>query len=283
MASRMAIVTDSTSDLAPDTAAANGIVVVPLTIQIGVRDFKDGVDLTLADFLEQMASATELPVISYPSPEAFEAVFRKLAHDHDEALVITLSSRLGESFQSAQQAALAVSDEIAVTVFDSSTISVSLGSQALRAAELSRSGAPIEDIIEILTAESDLYETVLFVDGLEHLRKGETIGKAAQLLGTMLQLRPLVRVEEGQIVPFERARTRLRAMSALLDVVRDAEGLAEVSVLYTTTLDDAQKLAEQISEAIGLHTIPTVQVGPVIAAHLGPGMLGVSLKELPVD
>lgn len=281
MASRIAIVTDSTADLAPDVAAASNVTVVPLHVSFGGQEFRDGIDLSVTALMKQMAASSELPVISHPASEAFEELFRHLASNHDEVLVITLSSRLGETFQSAQLAAEAVVDLVAVTVIDSATISVALGCQALHASEMARTGASVADIQAALAAEADLYETVLFVDGLDHLRKGDRIGKATQLLGTMLQLRPLLRVEEGQIVPFERTRTRSRAISALVDFVRDADAISEVTVLYTSTPEDAQSLAEQISEAIGLASIPTVQVGPVIAAHLGPGTLGVSLKELP--
>lgn len=281
MPSRIAVVTDSTSDLAPDVAAANSITVVPLHVSFGGQEFRDGVDLSVAALMEQMATSSQLPVITHPSAETFEEIFRNLADTHDEVLVITLSSRLGETFQSAQLAAEAVGHLITATVIDSATISVALGSQVLQASKLARAGSSMAEIQAALASEADLFETVLFVDGLEHLRKGDRIGKATQLLGTMLQLRPLLRVEEGQIVPFERTRTRSRAISALVDFVRDVDAISEVTVLYTSTPDDAQSLAEQISEATGLGAIPTVQVGPVIAAHLGPGTLGVSLKELP--
>jgi DegV family protein with EDD domain len=253
--------------------------VVPLNIRFGSESFQDGVDLSPTDFMSRMEQATSLPTTSQPTVGAFEQVFRSLSTQHDGIVCITVSSRLSGTWQSATLAAEAVHETIPVTVIDSQTVSVALGNQAITAASMATADEPVDDIVETITAEADRYHTVFFVDGLEHLRRGGRIGKAAQLLGSVLQLRPLLRVEEGQIVPFERTRTRLKAIAALEDFATEAGAIDQASIIYTSMPEDAAALASRISASTGVSSVPQVQVGPVISAHVGPGMLGISLRE----
>lgn len=280
MQQRIAVVTDSSSDLAPEVAVVHGITVVPLTIHFGDTDYKDGIDLTPAGFMERMEATEKLPTTSHPSAGAFERVFRELAADHDEILCLTISSRLSGAWESANLAAEAVAGEVKVTVIDSLAVSAALGFQVLRAASLAEEGQDAASIQTTLAAEADRYQTAYFVEELDHLRRGGRIGKAAQMLGTMLQLRPLLRMEEGQIVPYERTRTRARAMATLIDFVQEAAEIERAAVIHTSQPEEAETLAASIADMTGLKTVVTVQVGPVIAAHVGPGMLGVSLKEV---
>ncbi len=278
MSARIAVVTDSTSDLSATEATKYGISVVPLNVLFGGTQFRDGIDLTPAQFMEKMATGTTLPTTSQPSVGTFEDAFRALIPTHDEIVCITISSRLSGTWQSATLAAEAVRADIPVTVIDSQTVSVALGTQAIRLADMATADDSVDDMTATIAAEIDRYHTVFFVDGLEHLRRGGRIGKAAQLLGTMLQLRPLLRVEEGQIVPFERTRTRSRAIAALEQFVSDAGSIDRAAVIYTSEPQDADNLAATIASTTGLAHVPTVQVGPVISAHVGPGMLGISLR-----
>jgi DegV family protein with EDD domain len=279
MPPRIAIVTDSTSDLSAEQAAQYGITVVPLNVRFGSETLLDGVDMSPANFMARMEHSETLPTTSQPPASAFEDVFRSLATDHEEIVCITVSSRLSGTWQSATLAADTVRAHVPVTVIDSQTVSVALGAQAITMASMAAADEPVDDIVATIAAEAERYHTVFFVDGLEHLRRGGRIGKAAQLLGSALQLRPLLRVEEGQIVPFERTRTRLRAIAALEEFAAEAGTIDRASVIYTTMPEDAAALASRIATTTGLFNVPQVQVGPVISAHVGPGMLGISLRE----
>ena len=281
MPSRIAIVTDSTADLTAEQAAHYGITVVPLVVRFGNEVFQDSVDLSATEFMIRMEQSKSLPTTSQPPPGAFEEVFRSLSADHDEIICITVSSRLSGTWQSATLAAEAVRATVPVTVLDSLAVSVALGTQAITAASMSAAEEPVEDIVATIAAESDRYHTVFFVDGLEHLRRGGRIGKAAQLVGSVLQLRPLLRVEEGQIVPLERTRTRSKAIAALEEFATEAGAVDLATVIYTTMPEDAAALANRIAAATSVPSVPLVQVGPVISAHVGPGMLGISLREAP--
>ncbi len=279
MSRSIAIVTDSTSDLSPELQQQFGISVIPLNVHFGQDTLRDGVDLTADEFMERLAASDRLPTTSHPAASSFETTFRSLAETHDEILCVLLSSRLSGTVQSARLAASSVAGTINVEVVDSLNVAYALGFQAMRAANLADQSMPLSTIVRILTSEVDQYHIVFFVETLEHLRRGGRIGKAAQLLGSLLQLKPLLRVEEGQVVPFERSRTRSKATAALVDFALELNDIDQVAVLYNSTPDDARDLASTLGEMLGIERVPVVHIGPVISTHVGPGVLGLVVKE----
>lgn len=277
----VAIVTDSTCDLDANLAEQQGITVVPLNVHFGESVYLDQVDISTDEFMEKMATSTQLPTTSQPSVGMFEEAFKRAAQEQavTEIVCITISSKLSGTFQSASIASQNLAAELQVEVVDSFSASYGLGFQVLRAAELADEGKSAKEISEVLLDEIGRYPIVFFVETLDHLRRGGRIGKAAQLVGTFLQLKPLLRIDEGQIVPFERTRTRSKAVRALETFASDSGAAEELTVLYNTTPDEAQELAR----TIGVHTPDTdpvlAKVSPVIAAHIGPDVLGVVVKE----
>lgn len=276
---RVAVVTDSTSDLIPEAVASRDIVVVPLNIHFGDEVYRDQVDISTDEFMAKMAVSTKLPTTSQPSVGAFEAVFRAAAETHSEVICPVLSSKLSGTWQSASIAARNVAREIHVEVVDTLTTSYALGFHALRAADFAAEGRSAEDIASLLSSELDRYHVIFFVETLEHLRRGGRIGKAAQLVGSLLQLRPLLRVEEGQVVPHERTRTRGKAIDALATFARTTDSVEELAVMYNTTPDDARKLADRMAMLTPERDVIVAQLGPVISTHLGPDVLGMIIKE----
>lgn len=277
----VAIVTDSTCDLDADLAAQQGITVVPLNVHFGESVYLDQVDISTDDFMARMATSNPLPTTSQPSVGMFEEAFKRAAQEHgvSEIVCVSISSRLSGTFQSASIASQNLADELTIEVVDSFSASYGLGFQALRAAELADSGKNAKEIAEVLLNELGRYHVVFFVETLDHLRRGGRIGKAAQMVGTFLQLKPLLRVDEGQIVPFERTRTRSRAIRALEQFAGESGQAEELVVLYNTTLDDAKNLASAISVETPGKSPVLAKVSPVIAAHIGPDVLGVVVKE----
>ncbi|HWV34961.1 MAG TPA: DegV family protein [Thermomicrobiales bacterium] len=274
----VAVITDSTCDLSPEITAARNITVVPLNIHIGDETFRDQVDITTDEFMRRMDNIDALPTTSQPSVGTFEEAFLRLAANHREAVCITISSRLSGTYQSAQIAASNVSDKINVSVVDSLNASYGLGFQVLRAAELAAEGKDAATIASILLAELHRYHVIVFVETLEHLRRGGRIGKAAQMVGSLLQLRPLLRMDEGQVVPFERTRTRGKAINAIVDFATSIGNAEEIAVLYNTTPDDARDLAHRLAVLTPERDIQVIQLGPVIDTHIGPDVLGVVIK-----
>lgn len=277
----VAIVTDSTCDLDAALAKERGITVVPLNVHFGESVYLDQVDITTDEFMDKMATSTQLPTTSQPSVGMFEDAFKRAAEEQGvrEIVCVSISSKLSGTFQSASIASQNLADELTIEVVDSFSASYGLGFQVLRAAELADEGKYANEISEVLLNELGRYHTVFFVDTLDHLRRGGRIGKAAQLVGTFLQLKPLLRIDEGQIVPFERTRTRSKAIRALEEFAADSGPAEELTVLYNTTLDEAQSLARTISVHTPGKDPVLAKVSPVIAAHIGPDIMGVVVKE----
>lgn len=278
---RVAIVTDSTADLTPELRERYGITMVPLTVQVEDRTYQDQIDLSTDAFVELLRTAKTLPTTSQPSPDRFEAAYRKLAADHDAIVAVVISSKLSATIQSAVKAAEAVAADIPVEVVDSRTGSMPLGFQAIRAAELAQSGMDAPAIAAQLRAEVDDYEIVFFVDTLEFLQRGGRIGRAAALMGGLLQLKPLLRVDEGQVVPYERTRTRSKALTGLVDFARGFPRIERLAAVYVSDPDDAAELADRLAEATSVprDEILVNQIGPVLGTHIGPGAMGVALFE----
>lgn len=283
MSRSIAIVTDSTADLPPEIQRQFGISVVPLNVHFGQETLRDGIDLTADEFMERLATSDPLPTTSQPAVGTFEAAFRSLAETHDQILCVLISSKLSGTVQSARLAADLVAETITVEVVDSLNVAYALGFQAIRAAQLADQARPLAEIVGILTAEIDQYHIVFFVETLDHLHRGGRIGKAAQLLGSLLQLKPLLRVEEGQVVPFERSRTRSKATAALIDFARELSEIEQLAVLYNTTPNDAHELAGTLGEILGMEHVPVLHIGPVISTHVGPGVLGIVVQEAPSE
>lgn len=275
----VAIVTDSTSDLPPEVRERHGITMVPLNIQFGDETFVDQVELTTDEFMRRLATSPELPKTSQPAVGVFEQTFRDLARSHDAIVCVLLSSRLSGTVQAAHLAADAVAGTIPVTVFDSLNVSLGCGFQVLRAAELAAQGLGADEIVTRLEAERASYHVIFFVETLEHLRHSGRVSKAASLFGSILQIKPLLRVDEGQVVPFERTRTRTKALDAVVAFGKSFAALDRACALYNTTPADADWIAEQLKSVVTEPEVPTVQFSPVLGTHVGPGAIGLAVKE----
>lgn len=277
----VAIVTDSTCNLTDDVAKAHGITVVPLNVHFGESVFADQVEISTDEFMEKMASTSVLPTTSQPSVGLFEEAYKKAASEQGvtDIICLSISSKLSGTFQSASIAGQNLADSLNVEVVDTFSAAYGLGLQVLHAVKLADEGKSVKEIAETLRNEINRYHLVFFVETLEHLRRGGRIGKAAQMVGTLLQLKPLLRVDEGMIVPFERTRTRSRAVKALIEYVSEFGSVEEIGVLYNTTPDEAQQLADSLAPYTPGKQPVLSKLSPVIAAHIGPDVLGVAIKE----
>ena len=278
---RVAIVTDSTADLPTHLRDQHNITMVPLNVHFGDEVFRDQVDISTDAFMDRLGRSPKLPTTSQPSAGLFEETFRSLAANHDGIVAVLISAKLSGTAQSATIAADAVADLLPVEVIDSTTASMALGFQALHAAALAADNLDAPTIAQRLRAEVGDYEVVFFVDTLEYLQRGGRIGKAQALVGGLLKLKPLLRVDEGQIVPFERTRTRARAIEGLVDFARGLGAIERLCVLHNTTPDDARTLADRLVAELHLppEDVLTTQMSPVIGTPVGPGAMGIAVAE----
>jgi DegV family protein with EDD domain len=276
---RVAIVTDSTADLPPDVRERHGITMVPLNVHLDDHTWRDQIDLTTPQFMELLAGSDEFPTTSQPAAGVFEQAFRELAETHDEIVCVLISSRLSGTVQSAQIAADAVRDIIRVEVVDSLNASLGCGFQVLHAQRLADAGERAETIATRLRAQTGRYHIIFFVETLDHIRRGGRIGKAASLVGSMLKLKPLLRIDEGQVVPFERTRTRRKATDALVEFAENLSGIERIATLYNTTPEDAEALHARVAHLARQETeVPIALFGPVLGTHVGPGTLGLAIE-----
>jgi DegV family protein with EDD domain len=270
-----AIVTDSTADLAADVAARSGIVVVPMLIAPAADSTRASAPFG-AD-----AGTGDGPSPPEPLIAAFGDVFRRLAQQHDAIVAVLLSAKLGDAHAAAEEARQRISPAIPVEIVDSRSASMGLGFQALHAAALARQGHKSGAIAAELRAATDRYHVVFSVESVEHLRQRGRIGRSAAMIAEALQLKPLLRIDEGQIVPYERARTRARAIAELAGFVRDLPAIERAAALYATQADAADAVARLVAVECDLRAgqIDVVPIGPTVASQVGPGAFGLAVVE----
>jgi DegV family protein with EDD domain len=272
---RIAIVTDSTSDLSPELRSQYGITTVPLNVNFGEESFRDQIDLTTDQFMERLQNSRELPKTSQPSSGLFEQTFRDLAQDHDAIIAVLISGKLSGTVQSASLAAESIKTQIPVEIVDSRNASLGLGFQVIRAAELVTGGLSLTDVATELRANTEKYHLAFLVDTLEYLQKGGRIGRAASLVGSILHLKPILGIEEGQVVPYERTRTKTKAIEGLAEFAQGFPHVSRLGVLYSTSASDADQLEARLIGVPPSKLHYRAQFGPVIGTHVGPGALGI--------
>jgi DegV family protein with EDD domain len=273
----VAVVTDSTACLTAEELARFAIRVVPLRVTMGSRTaVDDGTDATPADVT--WALREKFPVTtSRPSPAEFASAYRALLDDGaDNVVSVHLSAALSGTWESATLAAQDFPHG-AVRVVDSRSTAMALGYAVLAAAARAAEGAPAAEVQGAATAVVDRTRTMFSVDTLEYLRRGGRIGTAAALLATSLSVKPLLQMVEGQIVPLEKVRTSSRAMARLIELTVQAAGTgqADVAVHHLAVPDRAAAVAASLRSALPRSgECRVAELGAVIGAHLGPGVLG---------
>lgn len=271
---RVALVTDSTCDLPPSLVEARSITVVPLTVTLDGKDYRDGVDITAEQFYAQLTGSSTTST-SQPSPALFAETYERLLKNYDEVVSLHIAQRLSGTFASAQQAAAEVGKE-RVHVVDSEVVSMALGLLCLVAANVLGEGGESAQAVGEVQRVRDALRAYFTVGTLEHLRRGGRIGRASEMLGSVLQIKPVLMLADGEVAPLERVRTRERALARVLELVRGVDrgqGLCAI-VAHAAAEDTAERFARELD---GITDTLLVQpLGPVVGAHAGPGTVGVA-------
>lgn len=281
---RIAIVTDSSSDLTPAMASGR-ITVVPVPIALDAAALRGRAPGLHPDGMLSDAAHAETAGAWPEMVDAFATTFADLSRDHDAIVAILLSARLGGSVAAAVNARARLSGPVPVEIVDSRSASMGLGFQALHAAELAQQGASAGEIGATLRDAIDRYHVVFSVENVEYLRESGRIGRSAAMIAEALQLKPLLRIDEGQIVPYERARTRERAIVELADFVRGLPAVERCAVLYASNRNDANRLLTAIARETALSTdrLTVNQIGQAVATQVGPGAIGVAVVEADAE
>jgi DegV family protein with EDD domain len=272
------IVTDSGSGITPEVAQKYDITVVPLYVHFGSETFREGVDLQLPEFLSRLKSAPKLPTTSQPAAGDFMQVYEPLLAEGHEIISIHLSSKLSGTIASVNTAK-EILHEDHIHVVDSQFITVIQAMMAIEAARMAEAGKSVQDILarmDQFIAGSHIY---FVVDTLEYLQKGGRIGKAQALLGTALQMKPLLALEGGVVEAKERIRTKSKAVARMQELVmQETAGMTcrWLGVLHAAAPQEARQIEEELIPKVKPTETVISEVGPVIATHTGPGVVGVA-------
>ena len=284
-AMRVALVTDSTASLTAGTAADRGITVVPLQVVIGGTAYDEGIDEGVSPQMLAEALRDWTPVsTSRPNPEAILEVYERLAADGADSIVsVHISAELSGTFESAQLAARRAS--VPVTPVDSRQVGMGTGFSVLAAADAIADGADAGAAAEAARTRAANTTSLFYVDTLEYLRRGGRMGAAAALVGSALAVKPILRVDDGRVGPFEKVRTSARALSRLEELAVEAAEDAEVdvAVAHLASPDRAAQLAERLADrlekGLGDRQVSLGEIGAVLGAHVGPGMVAVAVSR----
>jgi DegV family protein with EDD domain len=272
----VSVVTDSTSYLPAALVAEHGIEVVPLQVVIGGRAHDEGGETSSRSVTEALRSWTPVTT-SRPGPAAFAAAYDRAAAAGAAGVVsVHLSSQMSGTVDSAQLAAKEA--PLRVEVVDSRSLGMGLGFAVLAAARAAAAGGTLDDVAQVARERAESSAAVFYVDTLEYLRRGGRIGPAAALLGSAFAVKPLLHLVDGHIEPLEKVRTSAKAIARLeeLAVERAGHGPVDAAVHHLANPDRAAALAERLRDRLpGLGDLLVSEVGAVVGAHVGPGMLAV--------
>ena len=276
---RVKILTDSTADIPPDVVERLGIMVLPMKIHVGQKTLRDGIDITAQDFFQKAEHAPAPPTTTPPSPREFEEAFAELTRQTDEVVAIFVSSKLSQTFRIATRAAAPLLGRSKIVIIDSQLITVGLGMLVTAAAQAAADGASLDDVVRLVRGLIPRIYIAFFVETLDYLERGGRVGKAQALLGGMLSIKPLLILEEGEIVALEKVRTRQKAIEKLVEFITEFTRIERMVILHSTTPEDVKVLIEQINLVLPNLDISVDNYGPVMATHLGPNALGVVVYE----
>jgi DegV family protein with EDD domain len=275
------IVTDSSSDIPPQILKELGITVVPLYVRFGNEVFKDKVDISNEEFYKRLVNNNIFPNTSQPSPMDFKQVYEELAKDADGIVSLHLSAKLSGTIQSAQQARETMNVSCPVEIIDTQSISMGEGMVCLAAARAAHAGANMEKTVQAAReAIPEIHFMVLF-DSLKYLAMGGRIGQAKNLLGSLLNIKPLIGMKDGEVIPISKARSYSKGLEQQYDfMVRALEDgeIKELAIMYNTKPEEANALANRIAPLYPREKIIMGEIGPILGTHSGPNLTLICIR-----
>jgi len=272
---KIRIVTDSGSDLSDEETSNLGISIVPLSIRFGEEELIDRVELEADEFYKRMNNSEDVPQTAAPSPGAFKTAFEECFEQGAETVIcINMSSELSATIQAAETGARELGDKD-IRIFDSKSVTGGLGTMVLKAAEASQDNHSVDEILTLLSDLRSRTRVYAAIDTLENLKKGGRIGNAQALLGSMLSIKPLIDVSSGIVEEAGRQRTRKKSLLWLRDKLAEFEGNIENLVVMHARAEDLDEFLNTLEGLIDRTAIRVSALGPVVASHGGPGVIGI--------
>ena len=274
---KVAVVTDSVAMLPEQLARDVGIRVVPIVLNLGDRSYRDGIDLSTAEFYRLLPTSDQLPTTAAPSVGEFVEVFEEALTGAQAVVSIHVSSQLTSVHTIALMAARSIPGS-RVHIFDSQSATMAEGFIALAAGRAARAGADLETVLATAEEVRSKVRFFAFLETLEYLKRGGRVRSAAALMGSAIQIKPIVHIADGQIAALARPRTRRKATQTMLDMMLSEVGGRPVhaAVLHADSLDDAKDLRRRVDEESDCIELYVTELTPVMGTHTGPGLLGLA-------
>lgn len=275
------IVTDSTARFSSDEYLDLPITIVPIHIKIGEQDYLDGVNLDENRFFDLLDKADTEPSPLAPTVEEFYRLYEQLHKNAGEIISIHLPGKLGQTCQNAQRAANMLLGQCKIEVIDSSTTSLGLGILVEAAARAAVEGQDIDSIVRYVRGMVPQIYIVFFSESLNDLKHADGIGKAQAMLGTMLGIKPLFTLEDGEIIPIEKVKTREYAIEKLIEFVTEFDAINQVAIIKNSAepTEETNYISGQLREVFPNLQVPVMSYGTVLASYIGPAALGVVVYE----
>jgi DegV family protein with EDD domain len=273
------IVTDTLSDIDGDLIKELGVTVVPLYVRFGETVYKDRVEITAEEFYRRLVSEPNLPSTTQPTPNDFFEIYESLAKETDEILVIVVSSKLSGTYQSATQAVEMMGGKCRIEVIDSLNVAMGMGLMVISAVNAVKAGANLDKAAELVRKAVPRSHLIAYFDTLKYLAKGGRIGKASGLLGSMLSVKPILTVKDGEMSPLTRVRSLNAGLDYFCNFAASYSNIEGMAVEHATTPDDADKLVERLGEIYPKERIRRAVISPVVGTHSGPNALALTVLE----
>jgi DegV family protein with EDD domain len=283
----IAVVTDTCASIPPDLAESLQIEIVPYYLHRGQETLRDLVDVTHDEFFQWLPSAEVLPTTANPGPGDYLTSFSNAAQRADGIVTITMTSKGSGAYQSAcvaREMARTALPGISIEVIDTLQVSMVHGWAAIEAARAAQAGADLEEVVAATRYVSDTGYMIQTADTLKYLYMGGRIGRAQHLVGTLLNVKPLIGMEEGIIVALGQVRTRSRAYAKMIELMCDrnpTQAPIKIAITHVAVPEQAELLLDMVEQAFDCRETLISQLSPVLGVHSGPGMVGVNFFPVP--
>ncbi len=272
---KVKIVTDSLADIPQNILDELDITCVPCIVRFGEREYRDKVELTTQEFYKLLTSSAHSPATSQPASGEFEQIYRDLAPSHPEILSIHVIGALSGTLNSARLAAQNIPNA-RIELFDTFQLSMAQGWLVILAARAAQAGNSLDDILAMLTDVRERVHIIGMLNTLEYAQRGGRLGKGAALVGTLLNVKPLISIVRGEIVPVENVRTQKRALERLVEIVYGSGPIQHLAVIHADARRDGWELVQKFAQTLPEDQIILTETGPVLGTHTGPGAVAVA-------